>query len=61
MENLENKLWQSMDKNDLDLENKISEKDWREFLDFYGATYANEASEIARILFNEYLINYKKG
>ena len=47
-----------MEKEHLDLSNQISEAQWSRFLGMYSSIYADEASELAQRLFNEYKINY---
>jgi hypothetical protein len=56
--NLNNALWQGMEKEHLDLNNQISEAQWSRFLGMYSSIYADEASELAQRLFSEYKINY---
>jgi hypothetical protein len=55
---LNNALWQGMEKEHLDPDNKISEVQWSRFLGMYSSIYADEASELAQRLFDEYKDNY---
>jgi hypothetical protein len=55
---LNNALWQAMEKEHLDPENKISESQWSKFLGMYSSIYADQASELAQDLFDEYKDNY---
>jgi len=55
---LSNKLYQYIDKEDIDPQNEISNEDWQGFLDQYASTFASEASELANSLLDEYKLNY---
>lgn len=55
---LSNKLYQYIDKEDIDPQNEISNEDWQGFLDQYASTFASEASELADSLLDEYKLNY---
>jgi|TARA_B100000073_G_scaffold280039_1_gene240566 hypothetical protein len=52
---LSNTLYQYMNKEHLDLENKLSDDEWENFLDRYQDDFANSCSELAYELFAEYL------
>jgi len=60
---LENKLYQYIDKEDIDPYNELTNENWEDFLNLYENTYAELASELADSLIHEYKINYlnKKG
>ena len=53
---LNNTLYQYMNKEHLDSENKLSDDEWENFLDRYQDDFANSCSELAHELFAEYLI-----
>lgn len=55
---LSNKLYQYIDKEDIDPQNEISNEDWQGFLNQYASTFASEASELADSLLDEYKLNY---
>ena len=55
---LNNALWQAMEKEHLDPKNKLSESQWSKFLSMYSSIYADQASEVAQDLFDEYKDNY---
>jgi len=55
---LNNALWQGMEKEHLDPDNKISEAQWNSFLGMYSSIYADQASELGQDLFDEYKDNY---
>lgn len=52
---LSNTLYQYMKKEHLDLENKLSDDEWENFLDRYQDDFANSCSELAYELFEEFL------
>lgn len=56
--NINSSLWQAMEKEHLDPENKISDAQWHSFLGMYSSIYADQASELAHDLFDEYKDNY---
>lgn len=56
--NINSSLWQAMEKEHLDPENKISYAQWHSFLGMYSSIYADQASELAHDLFDEYKDNY---
>ena len=54
---LSNTLYQYMNKEHLDLENKLSDDEWEDFLDEYQDCFADRCSELAYELFTEFLID----
>ena len=56
---LDNALWQIVEKDHLDNEGQLNLDEWKSFIDMYSSIFAEDASELARDLFREYLINYK--
>ena len=54
---LSNTLYQYMKKEHLDLENKITDDEWEDFIDDYQDCFAEKCSELANDLFAEYLID----
>ena len=56
--NINSSLWQAMEKEHLDPENKISDAQWHSFLGMYSSIYADQARELAHDLFDEYKDNY---
>ena len=57
---LSNTLYQYMKKEHLDLENKLSNDEWENFIDEYQDYFADRCSELAYELFAEYLIEEEK-
>ena len=57
--NSDNTLWQVMDKDALDDQDKLNNDEWQDFINQYSIVFAECASDVARDLFREYLINYK--
>lgn len=57
---LSNTLYQYMKKEHLDLENKLSNDEWENFIDEYQDDFADRCSELAYELFAEYLIEEEK-
>ena len=57
---LSNTLYQYMKKEHLDLENKLSNDEWENFIDEYRDDFADRCSELAYELFAEYLIEEEK-
>jgi len=55
---LSNKLYQYIDKEDLDPHNELTNENWVNFLNQYENTYAELASELADSLLDEYKLNY---
>ena len=55
----DNVLWQVMDKDALDDQDKLNNDEWQDFINQYSMVFAENASDLARDLFREYLINYK--
>jgi len=51
-----NKLYQYIDKEDLDPHNELTNENWFDFIDKYENTYATLASEIADNLLDDYRI-----
>ena len=58
---LSNSLYQYMKKEHLDLENKITNDEWEDFIDEYQDYFAERSSELAYELFAEYLIDKEKA
>ena len=58
---LSNTLYQYMKKEHLDLENKITNDEWEDFIDEYQDYFAERSSELAYELFAEYLIDKEKA
>ena len=56
--NINSSLWQALEKEHLDPENKITEAQWNSFLGMYSSIYADQASELGQDLFDEYKDNY---
>ena len=56
--NINSALWQALEKEHLDPENKISQTQWDNFLSEYSSIYADQASELGQDLFDEYKDNY---
>ena len=47
-------LWQAMGKENLDPDNKASEKEWALFIEQYADAFAEDASQFAQECWNEY-------
>ena len=58
---LSNSLYQYMKKEHLDLENKITNDEWEDFIDEYQDYFAERSSELAYELFAEYLIDKEEA
>ena len=58
---LSNTLYRYMKKEHLDVENKLSDDEWENFIDEYQDCFAEKCSELANDLFEEYLLNYLKN
>jgi len=54
---LSNTLYQYVKKEHLDLENKITDNEWEDFINDYQACFAEQCSELANDLFGEFLID----
>ena len=54
---LSNTLYQYMKKEHLDVENKLSDDEWENFIDEYQDCFADRCSELAYELFAEFLID----
>jgi arsenate reductase-like glutaredoxin family protein len=53
---LSNKLYQYIDKEDLDPHNELTNENWADFINKYENTYAELASELADNLMDNYKI-----
>jgi len=49
------KLWQTLNKNNLDIFNQLNQKEWNNFVKQNEIEYANKCSEIGEQLFSEFL------
>ena len=58
---LSNSLYQYMKKEHLDLENKLSDDEWENFIDEYQDCFADRCSELANDLFGEFLIDKEEA
>jgi len=50
-----NTLWQYLDKEHLDTNNKLSQKQWNDFVKQYESRFADECSIIGQDLFYEFI------
>jgi hypothetical protein len=57
----ENTLWQTMDKYTLDDKDQLTSDEWQDFINKYSSIFAQDASRLAKNLFRDYLIIYKKN
>ena len=51
----ENSLYQWLEKEHLDLENKLSDEEWEEFVDNYIDLFAYNVSQVGKELMSEYI------
>ena len=51
----ENSLYQWLEKEHLDLENKLSDEEWEEFVDNYIDLFADNVSQVGKELMSEYI------
>ena len=50
-----NTLWQYLDKEHLDINNELSQKQWNDFVEKYNDCFANECSTVGQDLFYEFI------
>ena len=53
------KLWQTLEKEHLDLDGAVSQDEWDEFVDKYESEFADECSRQGQILFARFINNTK--
>jgi len=57
--NMPKKLWQTLEKEHLDLDEAISQDEWDEFVDINQSEFAEECSRQGQILFTRFINNTK--
>jgi|13_taG_2_1085334.scaffolds.fasta_scaffold68777_2 RecA-family ATPase len=57
--NMAKKLWQTLEKEHLDLDGAVSQDEWDEFVDKYESEFADECSRQGQILFARFINNTK--
>ena len=49
-----NSLWQYLEKEHLDLDNKLTQEEWEEFVNMFQSTYVDICTEEGQVLFADY-------
>ena len=49
-----NSLWQYLEKEHLDLDNKLTQEEWEEFVNMFQDTYVDICTEEGQVLFRDY-------
>jgi len=55
-----NTLWQYLDKEHLDTDNELSQKQWNDFVEEYSNCFADECSTVGQDLFYEFITKNRK-
>jgi thiaminase len=55
---LKDTLYQYIKKEHIDTENELTQQQWDEFINQYSSTFADQSSELAFNLLDEYKLNY---
>jgi len=56
-----NTLWQYLEKEHLDSDNKLTQEQWEEFVDMYQNTFCGLCSEIGQELWEDFCEDYPDG